>query len=306
MNTLDSLNDKLEKKISKSLEKGSLTLESLKQSVAEMFSNVLNNQSKSLNKDKTVDNISEILSNSSKVSTPIIKSATDVAYDSLNNVKNTAKNTINLANNTVSSVAAPVMTAASLVSETTKNASSEMGFWKIFKIFLLFLIIALLSINLYSFYFNGQDALTYYLGDLFGDFKDAVSTKENNSDVKENKENKENKEKKEKVPYPNKDIEDGTVETAIDLAAEKVSKVEKTLPTELNMALNKKNKNIEDAGKKYKPNNLSVNVNKKAGFCYLGKDRGVRTCVEVDSNDTCMSNQIFPTMDKCVNPNLKE
>ena len=56
----------------------------------------------------------------------------------------------------------------------------------------------MISINLYSFYFNGQDALTYYLGDLFGDFKDAVSTKENNSDVKENKENKENKEKRRK------------------------------------------------------------------------------------------------------------
>ena len=51
---------------------------------------------------------------------------------------------------------------------------------------------------------------------------------------------------------------------------------------------------------------MSLNVNKKAGFCYLGEDRGVRSCVEVNEEDTCLSGEIFPTKDICVNPNLKE
>ena len=46
-----------------------------------------------------------------------------------------------------------------------------------------------------------------------------------------------------------------------------------------------------------------VRQNKKAssGFCYVGD----QTCVSVTENDTCMSGDIFPTMDVCINPNLR-
>jgi len=43
----------------------------------------------------------------------------------------------------------------------------------------------------------------------------------------------------------------------------------------------------------------------KSGWCYVGEDRGFRTCVEVGENDRCMSGDIFPTKDVCVNPNLR-
>lgn len=42
-----------------------------------------------------------------------------------------------------------------------------------------------------------------------------------------------------------------------------------------------------------------------AGYCYVGKDRGYRSCVRVDQEDTCMSGDIFPTMDVCINPKLR-
>lgn len=41
------------------------------------------------------------------------------------------------------------------------------------------------------------------------------------------------------------------------------------------------------------------------GFCYIGKDRGVRSCLRVEKGERCMSGEIFPTMDVCVNPNLR-
>jgi hypothetical protein len=43
----------------------------------------------------------------------------------------------------------------------------------------------------------------------------------------------------------------------------------------------------------------------KAGWCYIGEDRGFRTCAEVGVNDTCMSGDIFPNQQICVNPNLR-
>ena len=43
----------------------------------------------------------------------------------------------------------------------------------------------------------------------------------------------------------------------------------------------------------------------KAGWCYIGEERGFRTCAEVGINDTCMSGNIFPSQQICVNPNLR-
>ena len=43
----------------------------------------------------------------------------------------------------------------------------------------------------------------------------------------------------------------------------------------------------------------------KAGYCLVGEDRGNRSCVYVNESDTCMSGDIFPTKDKCINPTLR-
>ena len=41
------------------------------------------------------------------------------------------------------------------------------------------------------------------------------------------------------------------------------------------------------------------------GYCYIGSDRGVRTCIDVSVGDTCMSGKLFPRRDICVNPSLR-
>lgn len=49
----------------------------------------------------------------------------------------------------------------------------------------------------------------------------------------------------------------------------------------------------------------SVGETGQAGWCYIGDDQGNRTCTKVGQNDVCMSGDIFPTQDVCVNPNLR-
>jgi hypothetical protein len=44
----------------------------------------------------------------------------------------------------------------------------------------------------------------------------------------------------------------------------------------------------------------------KAGYCYIGEDRGFRSCIQVKEGDTCMSGDIFPSNAICVNPSLRE
>lgn len=40
-------------------------------------------------------------------------------------------------------------------------------------------------------------------------------------------------------------------------------------------------------------------------YCYTGTDSGHRSCAEVSLNQECMSGDIFPSMDICVNPKLR-
>lgn len=47
------------------------------------------------------------------------------------------------------------------------------------------------------------------------------------------------------------------------------------------------------------------NISGKAGYCLVGEDRGNRGCIYVNESDTCMSGNIFPTKDKCINPSLR-
>jgi hypothetical protein len=41
------------------------------------------------------------------------------------------------------------------------------------------------------------------------------------------------------------------------------------------------------------------------GYCYIGKNNNIRNCAKVSSKNKCMSGDIFPTMDLCINPNLR-
>jgi hypothetical protein len=77
----------------------------------------------------------------------------------------------------------------------------------------------------------------------------------------------------------------------------------------LNKAINSSTaQRQQQNGEDYQADDSSSSIQKgtsKAGFCYIGEDRGFRTCEEVGVNDTCMSGDIFPTRDICVNPSLR-
>lgn len=46
-------------------------------------------------------------------------------------------------------------------------------------------------------------------------------------------------------------------------------------------------------------------VTGKSGWCFIGQDKLSRYCSEVGVNDACMSGNIYPTQDVCVNPSLR-
>ena len=66
---------------------------------------------------------------------------------------------------------------------------------------------------------------------------------------------------------------------------------------------------LNDASKSPEPqpdeSSSSVQSTGKAGWCYIGMDRNTRTCSQVGVNDMCMSGNIFPSQDICMNPSLR-
>ena len=44
----------------------------------------------------------------------------------------------------------------------------------------------------------------------------------------------------------------------------------------------------------------------KGGYCYIGEDRGFRSCIDVKHRDECMSGDIFPSKEICINPRLRQ
>ena len=44
----------------------------------------------------------------------------------------------------------------------------------------------------------------------------------------------------------------------------------------------------------------------KGGYCYIGEDRGFRSCVKVEPIDKCMSGEVYSRHDICIDPTLRE
>ncbi len=75
----------------------------------------------------------------------------------------------------------------------------------------------------------------------------------------------------------------------------------------LNKALNT-SKSSQSPNNEYQADEASSSIQSgppKSGWCYIGEDRGFRTCAEVGPNDKCISGDIFPSQDLCVNPSLR-
>ena len=131
------------------------------------------------------------------------------------------------------------------------------------------------------------------------------------------------------IDSASKDI--NAVSTAIDQGAERVldpiiqktatlkgtplsssSPKNNTENNSLNRALNtydaQQNFGAGPKGMNYNADDSMSSIQKtggKAGWCFIGDDNGTRTCARVGENQMCMSGDIFPTSEICVNPSLR-
>ena len=49
----------------------------------------------------------------------------------------------------------------------------------------------------------------------------------------------------------------------------------------------------------------TIHTSAKSGYCNVGSWKGIRSCVKVSNANECISGDIFPTKDICINPSLR-
>jgi hypothetical protein len=214
---------------------------------------------------------------------------------------------------------APVSSASSIPSLT--STSSDNGWfshfdWRVW-LFIIF-ILAFLGINIFVYLAQGTQTIadllapisSYFGGKTINATKQAINVSATGAKA-------------------GVDIAAGTVTTGLDVVQQtagsiKGAPVSGQTPSSntpiydnaLSNALNNATSSLNQAGGQeqdtptYQADDSysSIQASKtagKAGWCYIGEERGIRSCIEVGENDQCMSGDIFPSQEICVNPNLR-
>lgn len=200
----------------------------------------------------------------------------------------------------VSSYTPPAPKASPVVSTGSSDGWSTTT---IITIVLIVVLLAVLGLNIFSYLAQGTD----YLGNVVdkissvlpGKAKDLVSTTVKGADL-------------------GVDVAAGAVKDAGDVLERELNLKRTDLWNARDKGVKKGMENREILGinkypehepsSTYKEDSEDNNIQErhKPGYCYIGTDRGYRSCIKVNSHDDCESKKIFPTMDICINPSLRQ
>lgn len=180
--------------------------------------------------------------------------------------------------------------AAAAMSAATASSTGMSSSISFFKYIVIFLVLGVLGLTLFLYLEKPKEKGIEHLYDpVFDFFGIDISEKL----VEPPKKNKENIDKLEKV------LNEKKIVNNIDKENTEKNASAAALPTK---------KNIKPSSMP-KPSDYNVQMAKpksKSGFCYIGENTGIRSCIEVGEGDVCMSGDIFPTHEICINPNLRE
>jgi len=212
--------------------------------------------------------ISQSPPNVSKYS--IDKSIESLNLDEIKTLLNTVKNSVDTILKTTS-----LTTGMAIVSPTNKKGGFNMVIF-----FLIILIILFLGLNIYTIS-NYKKNIFQWLYDLFS---------ENISDKGNSEYNKDTESSEQNVP---EESGDSDYSETPDTLYETPGSENPDYP-----------ENPDDPEKPSDSEN-SEDENKPK-FCYIGNNKKKRSCIRVLNNNECLSKNIFPTMDICINPRLRE
>jgi len=167
----------------------------------------------------------------------------------------------------------------------------------IFKVFLILVVLAILGLNVFTYLAKGSDLFSEILGrfthKLPAVLQDTVELSEKGTEL-------------------GIEVAGGTVQSAGDVLTRELglrhSQMWENRDRTLKNAVEQRRMPHINEHPEYEPDRSDSNVQakRKPGWCYIGTDRGFRSCIRVGDSDKCMSGRIFPTRDICINPSLRQ
>lgn len=172
-----------------------------------------------------------------------------------------------------------------------KISVKSTDFMTFIKIFLIITILALLGFNVFTYLAKGTDMITYVVQEYGTWIPESIKKTLNLT---------------EKGTKLGLDVTAGTIDSAVNVIEKTAGlKTKGQNSQNLSRALNVGN-NAMSSSSTADSADSEIQKAKKPGWCYVGSDRKFRSCVKVGVNDQCMSGDIFPTKDICINPSLRE
>ena len=186
--------------------------------------------------------------------------------------------------------------------DTVKNSVKGLNWWLIVKIFIVLFILAFLGFNVFNYLGKATSDITEIFRPLIKFF--GITTGETIKEITDTTAT---------GMKGTIDVASGTIDTTIDMLEKgidgnrKINKLEKDNLDNLDITNDTDNIHLnypepDKAGSRTQ----NYKASGKSGFCYIGEDRGFRSCIKIGKNDKCISGDIFPTKDLCINPNLRE
>jgi hypothetical protein len=214
-----------------------------------------------------------------------------------NNVANSAYNSsqsdIESSNANVASATASSSSSVSSITSMFSNISRTN--WII-----IIIILAILGFNIFVYLAKGTQVfaqITAYFAGLFGTGVAETTKQVTNTAATGTK-----------VAV---DATAGAVNTTVDATQQVASNVKNAnynQQAQLNSSLSKAKTEQKESGYSADESSSTIQSNKstgKAGWCYIGEDRGFRSCAQVGVNDKCMSGDIYDSQELCMNPELR-
>jgi len=197
-----------------------------------------------------------------------------------------------------------VRTALDKTVEKTENVSSGLPWESIIRYGLIIIILAFLGFNLFSFLGGVTDTTKGFLEPVFAFFGYGVGeTVKQTSNVAA------------EGAKTAVDVAAGTLDDAVTLMEKavgvknvqfnRIDDKKTSTQAALTNAIKKQKYNIPDPDESGSITQQSKSP-PKSGYCYIGEDRGFRSCIKVGEGDKCMSGNIFPSKEICINPSLRE
>ena len=196
-------------------------------------------------------------------------------------------------------------TGSTITSSTATTGSSILEYIKSISFttwLVILLVLALIGFNIFAYLAKGTQSINEIFGPVFNKILVALGmTASQTVDV---------------AATGTKTV----VNTTADVTDAGLTNVQNVLPTSneqgqgqtdistANRALNTQKAAATGSTNGYQEDDATSNIqmgSAKSGYCYIGEDRGYRSCAYVGEGDKCISGEIFPTNEICINPNLR-